>query len=275
MSFTEDVKATWDIIIDYFRMKNINKVHGMLMSFICALFIGIALYCYKTNATDCFSAPYLACAFIILFAASKYIDVFTATPIDTNDRVDVNHLGFSFVCNYLYIVARAVVYFIMFYIGMIAWVMVLKMHATIDWKNKYTWIIEHTATYWWLLGINYGIVSKTEGDGTVTMLMGKVVNPKMQYMFNMLNPSKCFNPINPQSHKNWYTHFCILCIGVVASVIYGMFGIKAETHVTVSAEEGEANLVSQFIAGFTIVSLIVAIAYMIAFVVFWISNNKD
>jgi len=145
MGFKEDFVKTWQIIYDNIKNKSLNKLHGVLITVLCFVLAIVFIHCFRVEAADCYSAPYILCAILILYATNKYAFFFKAIPLDQNDKVDLKHLKLSFLCNFLFIVARAIVYFVMFYIFIVFWVIVLKMHATIDVYSKWTWIFEKTA----------------------------------------------------------------------------------------------------------------------------------
>lgn len=274
-SLSNDVFQSSSIIQTYIAT-TFPSIHEYLLVFVGCLTILLFIACLilfirKKDTTIVFTSfPYLVCIYVILLATKKYNDSFLFTPVDTNVRVDTRELPLSFICNMLFLIAKATVYFIFIYIILVACRVITQLHLHVDWTNKFTWIFEKIAVMFSLFSIK---TTQVEKDGEVYQVKNK--NEKTQFLYDLLDPSNFLNPINPNNgNRSWQLHVCAILITLVTSVVYGYFGIdtiKVDENGNVSSED-DTRIKTQFIEGFTIISIILIVLYFVACITSMVSS---
>jgi len=311
--FYQSAGIIWDLISG-----SLSSVHYMLIAIltIWALVVFFIAW-YKGKASVIL--PFLCLIGIILLATSNYCSQLENNILEDNDRIVMSnrlYIVLSFVCNYLYVIARVIIYGLVFFYIVVVYLTVVEIHTTIGRKYPLKYIFP-LIEWFTLFGPWFSIRQHTEvafaeydkkapdpkrakydpnikelftdndnepqylkanelyekGDKLnkqITYFDGQVVqNPRFKKLYTLLTPDALFQSINSSDVSNWRAHAGIFLIGIILSIIYGMFGIDKPTCNTTLGNiptDIEMKIKTQFVEGLIAVSLVMSVIYLIIYI---------
>lgn len=254
--------------IKTFLTSKLGSYHSLLIFLICLFILDVFImsYIFKDVNSYSFNA-YLAMCICILLASRHYILNFETIDLAKNERIDTSNkllTALSFVCNVLYMIARAIIYFICLIIIINVLILYVHMHSSLTYtKLRFGWplvdSIEEVNATRWFLPFEYlaffGFNMDRETNKS-TKLTTNIINPKATNLQSFL--LNFFDPINPFKKENANfvkSHVLIFIIVLISSFIYGFVGISND-------ECNKEDTKKQFVCGFLLIGLVLCFCYM-------------
>ena len=284
LSPIQDIKET--LILVYNRnKKNMNQVHkgllGLVFTFLNVNFILFILFCiFAPNQVDkLFETmernPSIVVAFvilpvfitIILQATISYISKFNQTVLVDNDRVNLDnrvYCALSLFCNYLFLMAKILIYIIFLVYGITILQTIIEMHILIDkGTGKFERFAEFIGTFFSTLGQKKQW--NIDSTGLIQLSSG-LRNEKLMSINNLFNPLYFFRQISSNFVNNWKGHGIILLNGSILSIILGLFGVEIKRECKDTDITYEKRIKTQFTVWLVILSLVICISYVVILV---------
>ena len=280
----EDIKET--LVLLYDRNKaNMNQVHkgllGLVFTFLNVNLILFILFCIfapkqvdklfeamETNPSIVVALVILPVFItIILQATITYISKFNQTVLSDNERVNLDnrvYCSLSLFCNFLFLIARILIYIILLVYGITILQTIIEMHILIDrGTGKLERFAEYIGTFFSTLGQkkDWGV----DATGLVQISSG-VMNEKVISLNNLFNPLYFFRQVSSNFVNNWRGHCIVLLNGSILSIILGFFGIDFKRECKDTDTTYEKRIKTQFTVWLVILSLVVCISYVIILV---------